>query len=448
MKRSMLIFAVTALGAIGCGEPNVCSRALNHYRDCTASDTPSGSLQCDADLARQSEGILSLSCEALTAGKSDWIDRFCEAVGCAKIADTGILVCGHPETQGCKTLWGAQHLDLAKHRWSGVEDSLDDSISSFSLPSGWEATFCLETNLGGPCISYEASVPQWPVVLPPNYRHAISSFEFRRTATLWDSFVEEAAFPSNSTNAWSEEAQGITHDESHWYVTDRWTIRKFQMEQSLDSAKGVLSVGLPGDGCNHFGDITFYDRQLWAPLEGCNDYARIYVYDEALRQLRFARLTTQRKTSWVAINPTNGLMYTSDNKDVSHREIKVYPRFFSDGEALTPLYTIELDRPLVTIQGGVFSAQGNLYLTSSGDPAGIHVFHIEGRKATRVRHIAPKGANSGFPYYDEVEGITLWDLDHEDISAKGQIHWILLNNNALNDQVSLRHVSVDYPARL
>lgn len=366
-----------------------------------------------------------------------------------------IYACRTGQLRECRYLRGKQFLKLSQLHWSDGQ-TMNNSIGSFRISPRWEATFCKNTHFASQCLTRPANQPggyYWSLqagdAYNKSFNHTISSIEIRAARTpLFAAHNYETTYPGNSSNAWSEEAQGVTHDHSHWYLSNRWNIRKFHYTQSLNSNSPLQIVGLPGDGCNHFGDITYHQGELFAPLEGCDDYARIYVYDAQLNQRRFARLTSQRKTSWVAINPVTNHMYTSDNADGNDRLIYVYDRRFTNGEALTPLYTIVLDRPLRTIQGGVFSSAGHLYLTTSESPAGIHIFRIEGRVASRLRHIGPNGYKHGFPYYEEVEGITLWDLEGWNSASKGQIHWILLDNDASADEIYFKHISVDNSSRL
>jgi hypothetical protein len=299
---------------------------------------------------------------------------------------------------------------------------------------------------------------------------------------LWDTFVYEANFPHNRNNCWSLEAQGIAHDEDHWYVADRYHLRRYHRSQSLSECQVTHTFSIveyspwfpslptfPHNGCNHIGDIVYYQGLVYAPLEGCNGTPlngqnQIFVLDPTLQLVKTGVLGQQTHASWVAINPADGFLYSSDYQT---NQLKVYSRSFGNGAKLTPVRTVQLPLWLDQIQGGEFSASGHLYLTVGfeDDPAkaGIYVFQIVSDTAIFRRHIHPNGyqpggdlgdLNPGDDHYEEIEGITIWDVDGLNIPGadgqpmRGQIHWILLDNDYWGDEVYLKHISVDNPDAL
>ena len=65
---------------------------------------------------------------------------------------------------------------------------------------------------------------------------------------------------------------------------------------------------------------------------------------------------------WCAINPFNGLLYSSPFYDNGGHEVFAYDR--ASGAWAGSQYTIHLTRPAYRVQGGCFSPRGHLYLAS------------------------------------------------------------------------------------
>ena len=103
------------------------------------------------------------------------------------------------------------------------------------------------------------------------------------------------------------------------------------------------------------------------------------------------------------------------------------------------------------IQGGVVSPSGELLYVCAGSLSftlpshGISVFDLS--NGQRIKQSNNGGGlfgylySSGFPEYDEPEGLTIWDLDGGQAPGiRGQLHVLLLNNDAPDaDNVSLKH---------
>ena len=355
-------------------------------------------------------------------------------------------VCRHTGMRAPCSYFFTGDIDLSNNRWPDGS-RMNDSISSVLVYSGQEITLCPHSRYRGTCRHLRQNTPgyYWNMA-SLGINDTTSSLELRPNTPVWSSARYRSNYPHDRENTWSNEAQGVTHDANNWYITNKWHIHKYPVGRSVSSNSYSRRNNLP-HGCKHFGDPTFYGGDMCAPLEGGpNPDDRIYVYDTNLNIRRFGRLNHQSHAPWVAINPVNGLMYSSDFRT---NTLRVYNRNFANGSWLTPKYSITLDRHLNGIQGGVFSQNGYLYLTTSGGQAGIHVFDIRGSRARRVRFIGPNGYKPGFPNYEEVEGITLWDLDNGRAPGiSGQIHWILLDNDSGQDDIYFKHIRVSPASRL
>lgn len=355
-------------------------------------------------------------------------------------------VCKHSGMRApCAYFWTSD-VDLSNNNWSDGS-RMNDSITSVHVYTGHEITLCRSSRYRGTCKHLRQSTPgyYWNMV-SLGFNDMISSLEIRPNTPIWSNASYRSNYPHDRQNGWSNEAQGVTHDANNWYISNKWHIQKYPVGTSVSSNSWTRRNNRPG-GCNHFGDLSFYGGDIFAPLEGCpNGEERIYVYDTNLSVRRYGRLAAQTHASWVGINPVNGLMYSSDFRT---NTLEVYSQHFSNGSWLHPLYSVTLDRSLNGIQGGVFSDNGYLYLTTSGGQAGVHVFDVRGASATRVRFIGPNGYKPGFPNYEEVEGITLWNLDNGRAPGiSGQIHWLLLDNDSNDDDIYFKHIRVNNPSRL
>jgi hypothetical protein len=273
--------------------------------------------------------------------------------------------------------------------------------------------------------------------------------------TLWSDFQYLPSYPESCETAWSRDAQGIAHDDSHWYLSDSWMIYRYPVGADVALDEQTAEALVPED-CAHIGDLDFVDGELFAAMENCNNDSgnRLYVYDDQLRVKRWADVpaAAQAQMGWVAVNPIDGMIYASDS---DADQLNVYARDFAPGGQLTLVRQVRLDRMYHRVQGGEFSASGHLYLVpdAHGFPegAGIHVFRLDGPAATRVRFIHPDLGSSDSDL--ELEGITLWDMDAVTGAAEpmaGQIHWILLDNDFPldRDDIHLKHIAVDDPERM
>jgi len=113
---------------------------------------------------------------------------------------------------------------------------------------------------------------------------------------------------------------------------------------------------------------------------------------------------------------------------------------------------------LFTMQGGVFSRRGDLYLMSSPgpfgglDPGGITLWNPVGRLIDRSQNSSGLG---GFKFEfhtgigEEPEGMDWWNRSVAPASprVRGQLHAILLDNDLNGDDLYLKHYGVDYRCR-
>jgi hypothetical protein len=311
-------------------------------------------------------------------------------------------------------------------------------------------------------------------------------------------------FPRNRTTHLAYNIQGIAHDNNNWFFTNyfepeailgftnilwvdgrstkikgrrRSFLWKISSSVSLNHGfsieerdNNITSVEMPTDLLDesywHYGDLDYYNGYLFVPVEGVTPGKIALHRGEDLHYIGSAKLEeTEYHAPWCAINPRNGLLYTStfyDRRDSRPLILKVYeptiPGIPSDSPfSLTCKGDFQLydgsGSPLTInrIQGGTFDPDGNLYLVSDSgnDDAGIHAFDmIFGRRLIKL-HIKYDRTplEEGGPQ-QELEGITFWDLIHnntpDNIPRQGELHLTMLNIHPYPYSLYIKHIMLTY----
>lgn len=261
-------------------------------------------------------------------------------------------------------------------------------------------------------------------------------------------------YPRNRDIAWGEECQGLANSSDHWYISQKEKLWKFPVTHDLSpSTASAVTTGIPDSlaraGYNHFGDPDFHNGSLFVPLEG-RQPCRIVVFDAGLRFLAHAGLGEQGHASWCAINPADGLLYSSEFDGV---ESLLGYRWLLGGGSLTLTFVRRLPlldaagRPMRInrIQGGAFSrTSGLFYLVSdTGSSGGLYAFDASTGKLIQRTSI---GYSPGSPNYQELEGLTIWDLDSGRApNIRGQVHVVLIENDVTSvDDVWIKHFRVPH----
>jgi hypothetical protein len=264
--------------------------------------------------------------------------------------------------------------------------------------------------------------------------------------------------PRNATPGWGELVQGVTHDDAYWYITQERALWRIPRERDL--ATGVsaelVRAGIPKEiddqGGNHFGDLDCYDGMLYVPLEGAAN-AQLVVFDApslAYRPLFSTSLAQGNSAPWCAIDPRSGLLFSSkfdlDDNGLFVYSVDADPDNGVDATFVGrfPLFD-EHGAPMEIrrVQGGVFSEQGHLYLVSDTGTGVLGFDMHTGRVACRIPVAYEPERRVGFTY-QELEGITLWDLDDGSApGVQGQLHVLMLENAPVGeDRIFFKHYSV------
>ncbi|OPY90734.1 MAG: hypothetical protein A4E73_02361 [Syntrophaceae bacterium PtaU1.Bin231] len=267
-------------------------------------------------------------------------------------------------------------------------------------------------------------------------------------------------YPKDREPGWSDECQGVTHDEKHWYITQKGTLWKFPVTFNLNEGisrtkreKGIWNVDIPrflrDEGYNHFSHLDYYNGRLYVPLEGRQPCKIVVFEPERLNYVVEGDLDAriQDHAPWCAINPADNLLYTSNSDNNSG--LFLYRHEIKDGKLelryarLLHLYD-ERGNPIKihSVQGGAFSKKtGLLYISSDrGKDGGIFVFDPK----TGIRVGVIRVAYSQSRYGEELEGLTVWDLDAAGAPGiKGQVHLIMIDNwGTGDDDLYFKHFSV------
>jgi hypothetical protein len=311
-------------------------------------------------------------------------------------------------------------------------------------------------------------------------------------------------YPRHRSPGWSDELQGVAHDEGNWFFTQRGRLWKIPVGYDINVEIDTMPTNdrtdldhlLPGVLTVHINDALPDNWNHYGDLDRIGDYVVIAVEDQDAGRTGFAAYRTSGlglasfvevtdvqpgNAGWVAYDPINGRLVSS----FSHaRSLLAYDlnvaEFLASGDLAThltrPPATVPLretdgtplgqGRQLWHMQGGVFTPTGDFYLINgylAGHPAipvlqrwGIHLFAPDGRLLTESQN-GSGGFNYAFDIGDgeEPEGIDWWDAAFPASSNQpgGQLHAILLDNDTElpgesdDDEFFLKHYSVDYSCR-
>jgi hypothetical protein len=283
--------------------------------------------------------------------------------------------------------------------------------------------------------------------------------------------------PDERQDDWTNECQGVTHDDDHWFITQKGSVWRVPIAKDLrnhlqDGVDGVRRRPIPVAGYDHFGDPDVHRGTLYIPIEGRRRLfpafpiptvprvPRIAAFRASdLQFLWSAPLPKQQKAGWCAID-SKGILFSSNGRITPRVMSGKGPlfRYRIEGQGLKFLDRVVLrdehGTPVVldSMQGGTFADDHHLYLScgyyKNPQPSwGIHLFDL----ATQRRVVRSTNGSGAFNYEfhpggstdEEPEGLTYWDLDRRNAPGiKGQLHAILLDNDANGDDVYFKHYRV------
>jgi hypothetical protein len=261
-------------------------------------------------------------------------------------------------------------------------------------------------------------------------------------------------YPSDSDLNWTDGLQGVTHSDHHWYISQTQRLWKIDVKIALDqdfSATNSESVGFPSElsqDYDHMGDIDYYDGFVFAPFEkggGSTATALIGIFDASnLHFIGWDYVAPEQGIGapWVAVNPADGLLYSSPFDDVS--SLLVYKFNINGGNlSLTLDHRCHLKRrngkslKISGIQGAVFTDNNLLFIVSDKESTrGIYEFEMPEARMIDFMPIP----DDDFDFGQEREGITYWNLRRGHAPhISGQLHVLEGHSSGLK---CFKHYSV------
>jgi hypothetical protein len=297
--------------------------------------------------------------------------------------------------------------------------------------------------------------------------------------------------PRNKVHIWTDNLQGVTHDDNYWYFTQTGRLWKVPVERDLASDEiGTTSQVLLTDlalpaGCNHFGDpCAMRDKigrntLLFIPVEGCACPMLIAMVSDPERddppRLQAISELDQMHAAWCAIDSTGRLF--SSNRQITHDlPLNTYSIDSDRLHAGVPYLVREADQHLVTSregqpvcidtpQGADFDDRGRLFIVSgyccgrAAADGGIRVFERKtGNDWTLVLRSDNGSGNFNYEYHpgptcfrpfdlclwEEPEGLTFWPLnDGRAPGISGSLHVLMIDHNGALDGMRFKHYQVD-----
>jgi hypothetical protein len=297
-----------------------------------------------------------------------------------------------------------------------------------------------------------------------------------------------------------DELQGIANGPNHWYFSRNVSFTfgegaclyrvAYSEHLAHDFARELKWVQFKGtEECDHIGDIDYFSSNgegyIVAAFNSCwpQEGAYLAIFRESdfslpglhISPCYMINVTSVQGTQapWVCVGPA-GHLYSGSGK-VSGKENEVYEYTVSwdvitqgGGATLDSARTIHLlteeSAPFIVEhwQGADFSSDGSLFYFVNGMGGAdvfegatiyhgygfgsIHVFQVcEGKYWKCIRASAHKTPPFRFEVNDEEEpeGCSYFDMRsieeyHQDMPL-GELHVILLNNDAGNDNVWIKH---------
>lgn len=244
---------------------------------------------------------------------------------------------------------------------------------------------------------------------------------------------------------WTEECQGVAHDGTYWYLSSNQDGKQRVYRFSLGNDV-VSHVKLAGNGSSHLGDIDYHAGRIYCPMEGP---VKIVVIDTppfsgwwpAALVGESGGAPPQQGCPWCAVNPWNGLLYSSNFGGDAPGEdtLRAYSLDLAAQRFVhVPSADIVLREHVRDIQGGVFSKNGHVLLASN-HTNDIRCFSVLNGQYLGRASIQKDDSST---VAEEVEGLTIWEgVSYAGVST--HVHVVLLDNDWPDkDDVYFKHYHV------
>jgi hypothetical protein len=233
---------------------------------------------------------------------------------------------------------------------------------------------------------------------------------------------------------WSHHFQGLTHDDAYWYFSTTERVWKVPLgsrsEADAVASPTVFDIGIL-QSMKHMGDIDYYKGHLYVPVEPA-PVKLLQLDAKTLSPVKaFSINPVQKEMPWVALRPSDGMAFSSEFNATC-----IYMHNLNDGAVRSiPLLCRGKPFAIDRVQGGTFDPNGNLYLSSDGEPGGVYGVDVETGNVSSHFEVPRRSKIFSFRA-DEVEGLTYWDL-----GDRGQLHVSLLHSfhlPGIRDSLSIR----------
>jgi hypothetical protein len=360
----------------------------------------------------------------------------------------------------------------------------NDAISSLKVGSDVRAHLYEHAQFEGHVALYEAGsahdvAESGDLGLGPNVNDETTSIVVQANSGLRVPYIFIGDFPSDVENSFSEEIQGMCHDESSWFITRNHppTLLKIPLSSDLRRARAVAAAPIPQSlreiGYNHMGDPDCKNGFVFVPLEATGHFATtqaaVAVFDSQVQFVNWGVLyvNDDNHAGWVAIDPagSGSDLWTSrtdmsrgDNRGRFYRYTidwsQVVPgggSIFLDGAGKVGRYRNRFGAPLAIkgMQGGAFDIRGDILFVTNSDresPDGHGVWALDKRTGELLGETSNgygqfRYTTHGPDEEEEEEGLDYFPTN-ESITPgiAGQLHAILLNNDVFTaDNFWMKH---------
>jgi len=253
---------------------------------------------------------------------------------------------------------------------------------------------------------------------PPSVRQLLRATQ-NPQPSAWTKELEKE-YDSLPTGITCDTVQGFATDGTNWYVPitpgdDRFAV-VYKFDGKLETRLAGFNITQYTGVHHHAGDVDFHQGRLYVALE---EPAMILVLNEALdtvleyKKLQGAKPGTPPPSDhnpWCAVNPWNGLLYSSEF-DAASRCFAFDPQ--RDYQHVPERDIVFRGADVKGAQGGKFDGNGHLLMTSK-EYRDIRVFSAINGHYLGNCEVDEKP-------WDELEGLCIWPRKKDD-GTPVQIH--------------------------
>jgi len=253
---------------------------------------------------------------------------------------------------------------------------------------------------------------------------------------------EGIAYWAENTD-YSDEAQGITTDNSFWYLSTN--AENHKSIRKIDNAGKVVSVlEAPWDDDEvHPGASSYYRGWIYVPIQ--RPYGVWKVRVDFASQIWLPVDTVDNRLSMAAVNPLNGRLYTArfDIQNTSPPTLYAYDRNTMERKIEDDILLGRTPITLANIQGAVFTDRGRVILVTSDAKAYDYENYLFVFSARTGYCFGMKTLGDFGSIGSETESVTIrpWNFG----SKFAPVHVMELDNDIDTGDIYLHSYSVPFP---